>query len=97
MKPKKWGGRHAQKWLVRTDSIAAFRFNPGCEPGKQAIHYSLFSIHHSVRLFAANQFKCFSMNHLQAKLSFPGQARSSLIKLNQTTLSQIKPLYFPGP
>jgi len=36
-----------------------------------------------LRLFAANQYKCLSMNHLHTKLSFPAKAQSSLIKPNQ--------------
>ena len=32
-------------------------------------------------LFAANQLKCLSMNHLHAKRSFPSQARSRLVKV----------------
>ena len=31
-------------------------------------------------LFAANQWKCLSLNPLHAAMSFPGQAQSSLIK-----------------
>ena len=34
-------------------------------------------------LFAANQWKFLTMNHLRAKWSFPGQAQSRLIKANQ--------------
>jgi hypothetical protein len=32
-------------------------------------------------LFAANQLKCLSMNHLHAILRFPDQAQSTLIKI----------------
>jgi len=36
-----------------------------------------------LRLFAANQPKCLSMNTLHEKMGFPGQAQSSLVKPNQ--------------
>jgi len=38
-------------------------------------------------IFAANQSKCLSMNHLHAAMSFPGKAQSSPIKPNQVILA----------
>ena len=36
-----------------------------------------------LRLFAANQFKCLSLNHLRSQTVFPVQGQSRLIKVNQ--------------
>jgi hypothetical protein len=36
-----------------------------------------------LRLFAEKHLKCLSMNNLHEKMSFHGQARSSLVKPNQ--------------
>jgi len=37
-------------------------------------------------IFAENKWKCLSMNNLHTKLSFPSQAQSSPIKVNQGIL-----------
>ena len=73
----------------------AFAIEEGWVPMIQALHYSLssiaprgrateelFSIHHPARLFVTNQWKCLSMNHLHAKLSF---FRSTPVKAGQGT------------
>jgi hypothetical protein len=48
----------------------------------RAVHGEKGSFLGLLRLFAANQSKCLSMNNLHATLSFPSQAQSSLIKVN---------------
>ena len=76
--------RYGKKWLVRAAYTPRLLDSTlPCLPRILAILNSPFSIHHSARLFAANQLKCLFMNHLHVSMTVANQTRSRLVKVSQ--------------
>ena len=69
---------------VQHSTTPTGKAGPALFPSRRDAAATLFwPFRRVVRLFVANQSKRLSMNHLDVKLSFPGQAQSRLIKANQ--------------